>query len=55
MKIYMKGTLLKGIGEVFNGVSNLDEAWEMYVSEIADYSCPWSKKEILNTYQIIGE
>ena len=51
----IKKMFLEGIGEHFNGIKNIDEAWEMYVSEIANKSCPWSKKEILDTYQIIGE
>lgn len=50
---YIKQEFLKGIGRTFRGISNIDEAWEMYVNVIAEHSCPWSAEKILNTYQRI--
>ncbi len=51
---YIKREFLKGIGQIFRAVSNIDEAYEMYVKEIAEHSCPWSVEKILNTYQNIN-
>ena len=34
------------IGRLHNA-ENIDEAFEMYVSQIANKRCPWSKEEIL--------
>lgn len=33
-------------------VDNIEEAWKMYVSEIAQTSCPWTEKEIFRAYQL---
>lgn len=32
-------------------ITNIDEAYEMYVHEIARVCCPWKEEDILNTYQ----
>ena len=44
---------LNNIRKEFNkhmprGLENKEEAWEMYVSEIAETSCPYKKSELLN-------
>jgi len=32
-------------------ITNIDDAYEMYVHEIAEVCCPWKEEDILNTYQ----
>ncbi len=35
-------------------ITNIDDAYEMYVHEIAEVCCPWKEEDILNTYQNIN-
>ena len=35
-------------------ITNIDDAYEMYVHEIAEICCPWKEEDILNTYQNIN-
>ena len=32
-------------------ITNIDDAYKMYVHEIARVCCPWNEEDILNTYQ----
>ena len=35
-------------------ITNIDDAYEMYVHEISEVCCPWKEEDILNTYQNIN-
>ena len=35
-------------------ITNIDDAYEMYVHEIAEVCCPYKEEDILNTYQNIN-
>ena len=35
-------------------ITNIDDAYEMYVHEIAEVCCPWKEEDILNTYRNIN-
>lgn len=35
-------------------ITNIDDAYKMYVHEIAEVCCPWKEEDILNTYQNIN-
>jgi len=44
----IKECFTRDMSEAFpKGIENFDEAWEMYVDEIAEKGCPYTKKEIL--------
>ena len=46
----VKPEFLTVIGKKLPNVTNINDAWEMYVSEIAEKTCPWTVQELLNTY-----
>lgn len=35
-------------------ITNINDAYEMYVHEIAEVCCPYKEEDILNTYQNIN-
>lgn len=45
----IKEHFYEAVNEVFpeGYIDNLDEMWDMYLDEISEHSCPYTKKEIL--------
>ena len=45
----IKGEFIKCMRNAFSDNYNFDEAYSMYLDEVAEKSCPYSKEEILNS------